>query len=62
MRAQKKRFCMNCGMRMPLEAKRCPVCGTGVVIGEPMVICKNCGARILYIAKFCSECGTRQPT
>ncbi|MBS7648799.1 PQQ-binding-like beta-propeller repeat protein [Candidatus Bathyarchaeota archaeon] len=57
---EKKRYCMYCGRRMPLEAKICPSCGNAPPSGVDTKICKNCGTIIPEVARFCRECGASQ--
>ncbi|MDI9644358.1 MAG: zinc-ribbon domain-containing protein [Candidatus Verstraetearchaeota archaeon] len=59
---EKKRYCMVCGQRMPLDAKTCPSCGNAPPSGADTKTCPNCGAVIPIVAKFCSECGASQST
>gem|GEM_PF-1175545 len=58
---EKKRYCMHCGERMPLDAKVCPSCGRAPPSGVDVKVCPNCGAIIPEVAKFCRDCGARQP-
>jgi len=57
---EKKRYCMICGRRMPLEAKICPSCGNVPPSGVDTKVCKNCGTIIPEVARFCRECGAGQ--
>ncbi|MBS7634405.1 PQQ-binding-like beta-propeller repeat protein [Candidatus Bathyarchaeota archaeon] len=57
---EKKRYCMYCGRRMPLEAKICPSCGNAPPSGVDTKICRNCGTIIPEVARFCRECGASQ--
>jgi DNA-binding beta-propeller fold protein YncE/RNA polymerase subunit RPABC4/transcription elongation factor Spt4 len=57
---EKKRFCMHCGVLMPLKATRCPRCGKAPPAGLDTKACKNCKSVIPVVAKFCSECGAGQ--
>ncbi|MEM2027468.1 MAG: PQQ-binding-like beta-propeller repeat protein [Candidatus Bathyarchaeia archaeon] len=57
---EKKRYCMHCGRRMPLEAKICPSCGNAPPSGVDTKICRNCGTIIPEVARFCRECGASQ--
>jgi len=57
---EKKRYCMHCGARMPLDAEVCPKCGRMPPSGVDVKVCKNCGAIIPVVAKFCSDCGASQ--
>jgi len=57
---EKRRYCMHCGNRMPLEAKICPSCGNAPPSGVDTKVCRNCGAIIPEVARFCSECGASQ--
>lgn len=57
---EKKRYCMHCGARMPLDAEVCPKCGRMPPSGVDVKVCKNCGAIIPVAAKFCSDCGASQ--
>ena len=59
---EKKRYCMICGQRMPIDARVCPNCGSVPPSGADTKACKNCGAVIPIVAKFCKECGASQPT
>jgi ribosomal protein L40E len=59
---EKRRYCMHCGQRMPLDAKVCPSCGNAPPSGVDVKVCRNCGSVIPVVAKFCSECGAGQPT
>ncbi|MEM3027888.1 MAG: invasin domain 3-containing protein, partial [Candidatus Bathyarchaeia archaeon] len=59
---EKRRYCMHCGQRMPLDAKVCPSCGNAPPSGIDVKVCRNCGSVIPVVAKFCSECGAGQPT
>lgn len=58
---EKKRYCMICGQRMPIDAKVCPSCGSAPPSGADTKACPNCGAVIPIVAKFCRECGASQP-
>jgi len=58
---EKKRYCMHCGQRMPLEAKVCPSCGNAPPSGADTKLCRNCSSVIPIVARFCSECGASQP-
>ena len=58
---EKKRYCMICGQRMPVDARVCPSCGNVPPSGADTKACKNCGAVIPIVAKFCKECGASQP-
>lgn len=58
---EKKRYCMICGQRIPIDAKLCPSCGSAPPSGADTKTCPNCGAVIPVVAKFCRECGARQP-
>jgi outer membrane protein assembly factor BamB len=58
--AEKKRFCMHCGVLIPFRATRCPKCGKTPPAGFDTKACKNCSAVIPVVAKFCSECGAGQ--
>jgi len=59
---EKKRYCMHCGQRMPLDARICPSCGNIPPSGVDTKVCRNCKSIIPIVAKFCSECGAGQPT
>ncbi len=59
---EKKRYCMHCGERMPMEATSCPRCGNAPPSGVDTKVCSNCGQVIPIVAKYCSECGASQPT
>jgi len=59
---EKKRYCMHCGERMPIEARSCPRCGNAPPSGVDTKVCSNCGEVIPIVAKYCSECGASQPT
>jgi len=59
---ERKRYCMHCGQRMPLDARICPSCGNVPPSGVDTKVCKNCSSIIPIVAKFCSECGASQPT
>jgi len=59
---EKKRYCMHCGERMPMEATSCPRCGNAPPSGVDTKVCSNCGEVIPIVAKYCSECGASQPT
>jgi ribosomal protein L40E len=59
--AEKKRFCMHCGVLIPFRATRCTKCGRTPPAGLDTKACKNCNAVIPVVAKFCSECGAGQP-
>ncbi|XRH75350.1 MAG: InlB B-repeat-containing protein [Candidatus Methanosuratincola verstraetei] len=58
---EKKRYCMVCGQRMPIDARVCPSCGSAPPSGADTKVCPNCGAVIPIVAKFCRECGASQP-
>jgi len=58
---EKKRYCMNCGTKMPFISKRCPYCGRSPPAGVDTKVCKNCNAVIPVVANFCAECGASQP-
>jgi PKD repeat protein/RNA polymerase subunit RPABC4/transcription elongation factor Spt4 len=58
---EKKRYCMHCGSKMTLTAKRCPQCGKSPPAGVDTKTCKNCEAVIPAVANFCAECGASQP-
>ncbi len=58
---EKKRYCMICGQRMPVDAKACPNCGSVPPSGADTKVCPNCGSVIPIVAKFCKECGASQP-
>jgi len=58
---EKKRYCMICGQRMPVDARSCPSCGSVPPSGADTKVCPNCGAVIPIVAKFCKECGASQP-
>jgi ribosomal protein L40E len=58
---EKKRYCMICGKRMPIDARVCPSCGSAPPSGADTKVCPNCGAVIPIVAKFCRECGASQP-
>lgn len=58
---EKKRYCMICGKRMPIDARVCPSCGSATPSGADTKVCQNCGAVIPIVAKFCRECGASQP-
>ncbi len=58
---EKKRYCMICGQRMPVDAKSCPSCGSTPPSGADTKACPNCVAVIPIVAKFCKECGASQP-
>ncbi len=59
---EKKRYCMHCGERMPIEARSCPRCGNAPPSGVDTKVCSNCGEVIPIVAKYCGECGASQPT
>lgn len=59
---EKKRYCMICGQRIPIDAKVCPSCNNAPPSGADTKACKNCGAVIPIVAKFCRDCGASQPT
>lgn len=59
---EKKRYCMHCGERMPMEARSCPRCGNAPPSGVDTKVCSNCGEVIPIVAKYCGECGASQPT
>jgi ribosomal protein L40E/5-hydroxyisourate hydrolase-like protein (transthyretin family) len=59
---EKKRYCMHCGERMPVEATSCPRCGNAPPSGVDTKVCSNCSEVIPIVAKYCSECGASQPT
>jgi len=58
---EKKRYCMHCGSKMPLSAKRCTICNKSPPAGVDTKACKNCSTVIPVVAKFCAECGANQP-
>ena len=58
---EKKRYCMHCGTRMPLDADVCPKCGKFPPSGVDVKVCNNCGEVIPIVAEFCSACGANQP-
>ena len=59
---EKKRYCMHCGERMPMEARSCPRCGNAPPSGVDTKVCSNCGEVVPIVAKYCSACGASQPT
>jgi PKD repeat protein/ribosomal protein L40E len=58
---EKKRYCMHCGTRMPLDADVCPKCRRSPPSGVDVKVCKNCGEVIPIVAEYCSACGANQP-
>jgi N-acetylneuraminic acid mutarotase/PKD repeat protein/RNA polymerase subunit RPABC4/transcription elongation factor Spt4 len=58
---EKKRYCMHCGTRMPVDVNRCPRCGREPPSGVDVKACPNCGEVIPKVAGFCSACGASQP-
>jgi PKD repeat protein/RNA polymerase subunit RPABC4/transcription elongation factor Spt4 len=57
---EKKRYCMHCGTRMPVDVNRCPRCGREPPSGVDVKACPNCGEVIPKVAGFCSACGASQ--
>ncbi len=57
---EKKRYCMHCGTRMPLDVTRCPKCEREPPSGVDVKKCPNCGEVIPKVAGFCSSCGASQ--
>jgi len=58
---EKKRYCMHCGTRMPLDADVCPKCRRSPPSGVDVKVCKNCGEVIPIVAEYCGACGANQP-
>ncbi len=59
---EKRRFCMHCGERMPIDARSCPRCGNLPPSGVDTKACKNCNEVIPVVAKYCGSCGAGQPS
>lgn len=57
-----KRFCMNCGSPMTLDAQSCPSCGKNPPSGVDTKQCMTCGTVIPEQAQFCHKCGSMQNT
>jgi ribosomal protein L40E len=55
-----KRFCMNCGMPMTLDASSCPSCNKIPPSGVDTKQCMTCGTVIPEQAQFCHKCGAMQ--
>ena len=56
-----KRFCMECGNRLPVKGAYCNNCGSSPRnFGGPETKACHCGTVIPATAKFCSECGAKQ--
>lgn len=55
--AASKRFCLNCGHELSVDAQFCEKCGTKV---EAEKVCSNCGYTFTNDANFCPKCGTRR--
>jgi YVTN family beta-propeller protein len=55
-----KRFCMNCGSPMTLDAQSCPSCGKNPPSGVDTKQCMTCGTVIPEQAQFCHKCGSMQ--
>ncbi|BAI60398.1 hypothetical protein MCP_0326 [Methanocella paludicola SANAE] len=55
-----KRFCMNCGSPMTLDAQSCPACGKNPPSGVDTKQCMTCGTVIPEQAQFCHKCGAMQ--
>lgn len=55
-----KRFCMNCGAPMSLDAQSCPACGKNPPSGVDTKQCMTCGTVIPEQALFCHKCGSMQ--
>jgi ribosomal protein L40E len=55
-----KRFCMNCGMPMTLDASSCPSCNKIPPSGVDTKQCMTCGTVIPEQAQFCHKCGSMQ--
>lgn len=53
-----KKFCMNCGHELNLNALFCEMCGTKIEAGKD--ICIKCGYTFNNEAKFCPVCGTKR--
>ncbi len=46
--------CRECGGRIPLDARFCPLCGHQQVV---FLRCESCGKNLAPNARFCSRCG-----
>jgi ribosomal protein L40E len=55
-----KRFCMNCGSPMTLDASSCPSCNKIPPSGVDTKQCMTCGTVIPEQAQFCHKCGAMQ--
>lgn len=55
-----KRFCMNCGMPMTLDASSCPSCNQIPPSGVDTKQCLTCGTVIPEQAQYCHKCGAMQ--
>ena len=58
---EKRRYCMHCGTRMPMDSNVCSKCGRTPPSGVDVKTCANCGEVIPIVAKYCSACGAGQP-
>lgn len=52
-------FCVNCGNKLPNDAKFCSKCGAKTNLINDSLICPNCGNKLLDGAAFCTKCGTK---
>jgi hypothetical protein len=58
---EERRFCMECGNRLPAKGFYCNNCGsTARNFGGPETKTCHCGTVIPATAKFCSACGAKQ--
>ncbi len=55
---QKKECCLQCGAKLPINAKFCFQCGARVE--DKKIFCPECGAEMSENAKFCMNCGKKR--